>query len=161
MQKEGLTMSNAYSFYEQADALFEQLGDHHKMVLSTSADGQVTSRMMSILILDRAFYFQTDQTMRKFLQLQKNPNAALCFDNVQIEGTCTLVGRPCDNKGFSIRYQQAYPHSYSLYSGLDNERLLRLTPTFIKRWTYIDGKPFEECFDFAAQTYCLKVYRPE
>lgn len=131
------------------------------MVLSTSADGKVTSRMMSILILSRAFYFQTDQTMRKFHQLQKNPNAALCFDNVQIEGICALIGRPCDNKEFSARYRQAYSHSYSLYSGLENERLIRLTPTFIKRWIYIDGIPFEECFDFAAQIYCLKPYRSE
>lgn len=154
-------MNCTYSFTEQADALFEQLGDHHKMVLSTSADGKVTSRMMSVLILSRAFYFQTDQSMRKFYQLQKNPNAALCFDNVQIEGTCTLLGRPLDNQKFLTRYQQAYPHSYSLYSGLENERLLRLAPSFIKRWIYIDGKPFEECFDFTAQTYCLKPYRSE
>ena len=61
-------MSSTYSFHEQAAALFEQLGDHRKMVLSTSADGRVTSRMMSILILSRAFYFQTDQSMRKFRQ---------------------------------------------------------------------------------------------
>lgn len=154
-------MSNTYSFYEKVDALFGQLGYHHKMVLSTSADGKVTSRMMSILILNHAFYFQTDQSMRKFHQLQKNPNAALCFDNVQIEGTCALIGRPCDDKDFSTQYQQAYSHSYSLYSGLENERLLRLTPTFIKRWIYIDGKPFEECFDFSVQTYCLKAYRSE
>lgn len=63
-------MSSTYSFHEQAAALFEQLGDHRKMVLSTSADGRVTSRMMSILILSRAFYFQTDQSMRKFQQLK-------------------------------------------------------------------------------------------
>ncbi len=151
-------MSSTYSFHEQAAALFEQLGDHRKMVLSTSADGRVTSRMMSILILSRAFYFQTDQSMRKFQQLQNNPNAALCFDNVQIEGTCTLLGRPLDHQDFLTRYRQAYSHSYSLYSGLANERLIRLTPDFIKRWIYIDGKPFEECFDFVAQTYCLKPY---
>lgn len=32
------------------------------MVLSTSVDGRVSSRMVSIVLIDGLFYFQTDKT---------------------------------------------------------------------------------------------------
>ena len=72
--------------------VFQQLGESKKMVLSTSVDNHVTSRMMSVIIIDGNFYFQTDRKSRKLEQIAENPKAALCVDNVQVEGECREVG---------------------------------------------------------------------
>ena len=64
-------------FKEKLEKLFMDIGSSRKMVLSTSYQDKVTSRMMSIIVLDGCFYFQTDRTFRKYEQMKKNPNVAL------------------------------------------------------------------------------------
>ena len=149
------------TFDIQKDLLFSQLGDHKKMVLSTSAENKVSSRMVSVIILDTAFYLQTDRTMRKFTQLQTNPYAALCFENTQIEGICSVVGRPCKNSAFIALYRKYFPHAYTLYTGLPNEILVKFSPNYLKRWLYEGEKPYEEIFDFSTRTYLKNAYFPE
>ena len=39
------------------------------MVLSSSENDKVTSRMMSVVCVDGLLYFQTDKTFRKYHQL--------------------------------------------------------------------------------------------
>lgn len=64
------------------------------MVLSTSYQDKVTSRMMSVIIFDGEFYFQTDKNFRKYNQIKNNPNVLLCCDNISVEGICTELGKP-------------------------------------------------------------------
>ena len=45
-------------FKEKLEKLFMDIGSSRKMVLSTSYQDKVTSRMMSIIVLDGCFYFQ-------------------------------------------------------------------------------------------------------
>ena len=52
-------------FSEKMQSLLADFGKGRKMVLSTSAEGLVSSRMMSVVQLDGIFYFQTDMTMKK------------------------------------------------------------------------------------------------
>lgn len=115
------------------NSLFKEIGEYKKMVLSTSFDNHVTSRMMSIIIIDRIFYFQTDKTFRKYEQLQQNPYAALCIDNYQIEGHCKELGNPLENKVFCELYKKYFPSSYERYSKLPKERLFALKPLYIKK----------------------------
>ena len=48
---------------------YKELGESKKMVLSTSLNDVVTSRMMSIVVLNKKIYFQTDRTFRKYKQI--------------------------------------------------------------------------------------------
>lgn len=128
------------------------------MVLSTCADGRVTSRMMSVVQMDGVFYFQTDRTFRKYAQLRANPRAALCIDNIQIEGVCEELGHPKACPGFSEAYRECFPGSYERYSHLDNERVFALRPAFIERWVYRDGKPFVETFDVEHGAWKVEAY---
>jgi len=143
---------------EAYERLLEEFGEGKPMVLSTAKDGRVTARMMSIVQIDGAFYFQTDCTFRKYDQLLSNPCAALCIDNLQIEGICKEAGRPSDCPAFSEAFSACYPGSYDRYSMLENERVFCLTPTFIERWLYIGGKPYVETMDFAGKDYRLIPY---
>ncbi len=142
----------------QCSILFEQLGNNMKMVLSTSFNDKVTSRMMSVVILDKLFYFQTDQNSRKYEQLQRNHNAALCIENVQIEGICKEMGHPLDNQVFSDLYKEYYKASYDKYSALLNERLFEFKPIYIQKWIYLNKEPYVESYDFEKRIYEKSPY---
>ena len=138
--------------------LFSELGNNKNMVLSTSYNDIITSRMMSVIIHNGLFYFQTDRTFRKYHQILNNPNIALCADNISIEGVCTEIGKPRDNKDFINLYKQYYKSSYQIYSSLRNEILFMVEPKYIQRWIYEDSKPYIEIFDFENKVHKKSPY---
>lgn len=146
-------------FEQESKKFFNQLDKYKKMVLSTSLNDKVTSRMMSIIILDNSFYFQTDITFRKYKQIQNNPNVALCIDNIQIEGICEQFGSPFENATFCKLYHQYFPNSYDKYTNIKNERLFVVKPVYIQKWIYKNGEPFIEIFDFKSRNYIKKEYK--
>lgn len=145
-------------FGEAYKRLWTELGVSRKMVLSSSFENIVTSRTMSIIILEERFYFQTDKMSRKYSQLKGNCNAALCIENIQIQGLCRELGHPNDNIEFRDAYKKYFPSAYNRYTSLENERLFQISPTFIERWHYMDGVPFIEKFDIANRKYVLEQY---
>ncbi len=128
-------------FEAKIESFFADFGKSRKMVLSTSENDRVSSRMMSIVRIDGAFYFQTDKNLKKYRQLSANRNAALCIDNIQIEGLCDEVGHPLDNPAFCKVFQECYKGSFDAYSSLKNERLFVVKPRHRQRWIYKDGIP--------------------
>ena len=145
-------------FSQKADKFFSEFGRARKMVLSTSENDRVSSRMMSVVQIGGEFYFQTDRTMKKYAQLKKNDNVALCIDNVQIEGKCTEIGHPLENAAFCGIYKESFKSSYEAYTSLSNERLFVVKPLYIERWIYVEGVPYTETFDMGAQEYRRERY---
>ena len=148
-------------FGEAYKKFWEELGESRTMVLSTSLHDVVTSRMMSLVVLDERFFFQTDRSFRKYEQIKANPHVALCADNIQIEGECREVGLPIGNPDFCRAYEKYFRSSFRRYSRLENERLFVVTPTFIERWCYVDGEPFVEMFEVEKKNYIWKRYDGE
>ncbi len=145
-------------FPKKYSAFLSEFGQGRKMVLSTSESGKVSSRMMSVVCIDGIFYFQTDIMLRKYNQLISNPNAALCIDNIQIEGVCEELGHPLDNPRFCGCFRECFMGSYDAYTSLENERLFALKPDFIQRWLYLNSVPHIEKFDFKTHTYDIIKY---
>lgn len=145
-------------FSEEYKRFWREFGRSKKMVLSTSLDNIVTSRMMSVVAMEGKLFFQTDITFRKYRQLKGNSNVALCIDNIQIEGKCEEIGHPLDNVEFCDTYKAYFPDSYSNYTALKNERLFVVTPTFIEKWLYIEGAPCIESYDIENKKYMLEKY---
>lgn len=137
---------------------FEEFGDHSKMVLSSSLNDIVTSRMMSIVVINHKFYFQTDKMSRKYEQLKKNKNVSLCIDNIQINGLCEEIGKPVDDNEFISVYKKHFHGSYRAYTLLDGERLFMVTPNLIERWLYIESIPYIEMIDIDNVRYSLEKY---
>ena len=152
MEKKGIEFEKEYMRF------WEEFGEGKKMVLSTSLDNIVTSRMMSVVAINGRLYFQTDCTFRKYRQLRANGNVALCIDNIQIEGKSIEIGHPKDNIDFCNSYKANYPSSFARYTSLENERLFVVAPIFIEKWTYIDGIPYIEKFDIQNENYILQRY---
>lgn len=148
-------------FQRQQRSFWEVFGEAKKMVLSTAAGDRVSSRMMSVIQMEGLLYFQTDRAFLKYRQLAENKNAALCMDNIQIEGICRELGHPMENERFAGLYGKHFPGSFERYSGLKNERLFVMSPVFIKRWIYRDGLPFEEVFEAEGERYSLTEYKGE
>ena len=146
------------TFLNKFQALLSDFGKGRKMVLSTSENNIVSSRMMSVVQINGIFYFQTDVTFKKYRQLSNNHNVALCIDNIQIEGICEEMGHPLQNSLFCDCFQECFKCSYDAYTMLKNERLFAVKPTYIERWTYEDGIPYLETFDINVQAYKISPY---
>lgn len=150
-------MKNTYE--EKLNELFERIGDHAESVLATSRSNRVSARMMSVLIKGHIFYVQTDKTFRKYQDIRENPQVALCIGSIQIEGICEDIGHPLDNEEFCSRFKHHYSSSYEAYSHLEEERLLRMKPTFIQRWKYVNGQPIIEQYHIKEREYLEQAYR--
>lgn len=148
-------------FAEKYNELLSGFGKGRTMVLSTSAGGLVSSRMMSIVQQDGIFYFQTDKTMRKYHQITENHNVALCMDNIQIEGVAEEAGKPLDHKIFSKLFSQQHKGSFDAYSSLENERVFEVRPVFVQRWLYIGTVPYIERFYVEEKRYIKEKYNGE
>lgn len=139
-------------------SFLEEFGSGREMVLSTSLDDKVTSRMMSIVQSRGFFYFQTDKTFRKYHQLIHNKQMALCAGNIQIEGICKELGTPRENPDFIELYATRFPGPFKRYSYLENTRVFEIAPFYIERWIYKEGSPFVEIMDVKLQKYALDAY---
>ena len=139
---------------------YQNLGSAPKMVLATSQSNRVTARMMSCIMIDGAFYFQTDKKLLKYDQIVANPMVALCIDNIQIEGTATIQGHPLDehNALFAEAYENYYKGSYNLYTSLSDEVLMKITPSRITLWEYDEKKPYRVFFDIENAKYTKEYY---
>ena len=146
------------SFEFKKVEIFTNFGESKNMVLSSSYQDKVTSRMMSVIIFDGEIYFQTDKNFRKYSQIKNNPNVSLCCDNISVEGVCTEIGKPLDNNEFIKLYKKHYNYSFQQYSSLNNERLFKVTPTYIQMWTYENSKPYIEILDFISKEYSKTFY---
>ena len=144
-----------HTFSEKYKAFLSDFGKARKMVLSTSENDIVSSRMMSVIQMNGTFYFQTDCTFRKYRQLSGNRNVALCIDNIQIEGISEELGHPLDNADFCRQFEECFKGSFDAYTSLKNERLFAVKPVFIERWIYENGIPFIETFDVLKQDYSI------
>ncbi len=133
------------------------LGTHRIMSLAASSKNHVMARSMSIVLQKQRFYFQTDQGFQKFSQMQENPQVALSYDNIQMEGQCRLLGSPTDAEciEFLEAYRCSFPSSFQRYSHLKNEIVCEVLPSKITLWKHdpSTGEPYREFFDFERQHY--------
>ena len=73
--------------YEAAVArMFEMLGTDKIMALASSKNDYVMVRNVSCLFYDEKIYFKTDKNFRKTKQLFANPQVAMCWSGIQVEG---------------------------------------------------------------------------
>ena len=84
------------TFDQAVQILFEKLGDSKIMALASSVDDYVMVRNVSCLFYDQKIWFKTDKNFRKTQQLFANPNVALCWSGVSVEGTAANRGLVVD-----------------------------------------------------------------
>lgn len=133
--------------------LWRKIGSHGIMVLSSCAENRVTSRAISVVVIDGKFYCQTDQRYLKFRQITANPNVSLCVNNFSIEGECRIMCKPFENEFFINAMQEHFPDAVSRWSEFPTECVLEITPKLVSSWIYEDNKPYIERWNFEYSSY--------
>lgn len=138
--------------------LWDKIGSHSVMVLSSCADNRVTSRAMSVVVIQGKFYCQTDERYLKCRQIKANPNVSLCVNNFSIEGECYITGRPFDERNIQFRnaFKKYFLASFTAYSKRPTEIVLEISPKLIYSWNYKFTKPYMEFWDFEKNSYVKK-----
>ena len=146
-------MEQMNEFEKQLSRLWKLMGSHSVMVLSACAYNRVTSRPMSVVMIDGKFYCQTDINYLKCKQLSENPNAALSLKNFSIEGTCRIIGKPSEHELFMQAMKKHFPLAAKRWSSIPTECLLEITPTLVYLWDYELTKPYMEYWNFQSKSY--------
>lgn len=81
-------------FEEKKAGAMSAVCAQNDMVLATSYNDKVTARTVYCVSDGKSVFFMTSKAYTKYKQIEKNPSVALCFDNMQIEGTAKILGHP-------------------------------------------------------------------
>jgi hypothetical protein len=128
-------------------ALLGTRGEYERAVLSTCADGRVTSRKMRFIADGLTLYCYAIRGQRKYEQIVKNPNVAVNIDFIQVEGTATLEGHPLDEKNsdFLEVFMRTQPDAFEEYN--NNFRnteidvaLVKIKPSKVALLGPVDGE---------------------
>ena len=122
-------------------------GEYERAVLSTCADGHVTSRKQRFIADGLTLYCYAIRGQRKYEQIAENPNIAVNIDYIQVEGTASLEGHPLEekNSGFLKVFQETQPDAYEEYNNniRDPEidvALVKIKPSRIALLGPVDGE---------------------
>ena len=155
------SMDKNLTFEQAKELMWAQLGDWKIMALASSVNDYVMVRNVSCLFYDRKIWFKTDKNFRKTQQLYQNPQVALCWSGVQIEGTARNCGLVIDEPGrkFEKLYEKFLWGSYNKYSHEEDEIIIEITPRFVEVWdTSEDNYAFQIFIDFEKQSVEVKQY---
>ena len=148
-------------FNEAVELMFKKLGDYKIMALASSVDDVVMVRNVSCLFYNQKIYFKTDKNFRKTQQLYANPNVAMCWNGVSLEGTAVNKGLVIDEeqRTFETLYKKFLWGSYNAYSHVDSEILIEVTPRSVEIWDTDDENfAFQTLIDFENQQVMIKHY---
>ncbi|HBE79558.1 MAG TPA: pyridoxamine 5'-phosphate oxidase [Firmicutes bacterium] len=151
------------NYFEAEKEVIDSISKNKLMVLATSFENRVTARTMSIINKGITIFFQTDKNFIKYQQIERNPNVALCIENIQIEGIAKIKGHPYENSFFTDTFKIKHKGSYENYSHLTDEIVIEVEPHFITFWKYneTDRKPYRDFINVrerkAYREYYLKT----
>ena len=148
-------------FQEACKIMWDKLGDYKIMALATSTHDHPMIRNVSCIFYHDRIYFKTDKHFPKTKQLLENPQVAMCFHVVQVEGKAENKGLVIDEEGriFEKKYREYLWGSYNAYSHIDTEILIEVTPDFVEIWDDDDkGNAYQILIDFASQSVEVKPY---
>lgn len=148
--------------YEEAvELMVSKLGNYKIMALASSVNDYVMVRNVSCLFYNEKVYFKTDKNFRKTKQLEENPNVALCWSGVQIEGVALNKGLVIEEKDrrFEKLYKEYLWGSYNKYSHEESEILIEVIPKFVEIWdTSEENFAYQIFIDFIKKEVEVKEY---
>ncbi|MDT2598517.1 pyridoxamine 5'-phosphate oxidase family protein [Enterococcus hulanensis] len=148
-------------FQEAVKQFYKKLGQKKIMALATSLNDHVMVRNVSVIIHGEKILFKTDQNFRKTKQLLENPQVAICYWGVQIEGIAVNHGLVVDqaDQTFQKLYQKYWEKSYNAYPHKDNEILIEIVPKLVEIWDQDqDDHGFQLFIDFEQEKAEIEKY---
>ncbi|MFB5405351.1 pyridoxamine 5'-phosphate oxidase family protein [Enterococcus avium] len=148
-------------FQAAVEQFYQKLGRKKIMALATSLNDHVMVRNVSVIIHEGKILFKTDQNFRKTKQLIENPQVAICYWGVQIEGIAVNHGLVADQEDDSFRalYQKYWEKSYNAYPHKDSEILIEVVPKLVEIWDQDeDDRGFQLFIGFEQKTAEIEQY---
>ncbi len=155
------SIDKTLTFEQAVTLMFDKLGNSKIMALASSVNDYVMVRNVSCLFYDQKIWFKTDKNFRKTKQLYENPQVALCYSGIQIEGIARDKGLVVDepDRRFEKLYKEYLWGSYNKYSHEDTEILIEVTPGFVEIWdTSEDNYAYQIFIDFEKESVTVKPY---
>ena len=123
-------------FKQTLQTKMDFLGTVREIVLSTCSNDRVTSRIVDCACYDKTIYFLTWSHHTKCIQIMENPNVALCYKNMQIEGVAEIKGSPLSetNKDYSNKYRAKQPEIYDRFVEYDGMVIVKVDIRSIHSW---------------------------
>lgn len=119
--------------------MLRMLEDAKEVVLSTCSGSNVTSRVVSTACRGTKILFASYRKNTKCIQIKENPNVAVCYGNMQIEGVARFMGTPQDPKNAEL--MALYKEKQAGYYDMVLEcKTMVLIEVEIKRLTWIIPK---------------------
>lgn len=149
------------TFEEAVCFMFTKLGNSKIMALASSSKDYVMVRNVSCVFYHDKIYFKTDKNFRKTKQLFENPQVAMCWNGVQVEGIAKNLGLVIDEEGrtFEALYKKYLWGSYNAYSHVDTEILIEVTPRFVEIWDQDEKEhAFQTFIDFEKKKVEIQYY---
>lgn len=117
-----------FTFEEIVHEKFKKLEDISDMVLSTSLDKRVTSRVVSTACYGSKVIFLSWGHHTKCVQMSANPMVALCHENFQMEGVATIKGDVLDEKNAALArlYQAKQAKYYDIFSKFPGMQIIEI-----------------------------------
>lgn len=116
-------------------AVKARLAAQRTLTLATSWQDDVTARTVYCCSQGLTAYILTSRAYDKYRQLQKNPRAALCFDNVQLKGAARLLGHPAQAENEALlRACPQFCDAFWHWSRYKNAALLAIDVTEAELW---------------------------
>ena len=131
------------------------------MALATSLNDHVMVRNVSVIIHEEKILFKTDKNFRKTQQLIENPQVAICYWGVQIEGIAVNHGLVVEqpNTDFQELYQKYWEKSYNAYPHKNSEILIEIVPKLVEIWDQDEeDKGFQLLIDFEQEKAKIEKY---
>jgi uncharacterized pyridoxamine 5'-phosphate oxidase family protein len=143
------------NFDEKKEELISFLDsrDNKYMALATSHNDRVQARMILVASEGLDIYFFTWKHSRKFKQIEKNPQVALCKDTFQIEGTAKILGSLSDKniRKFTDIMRRKCPNAVKRWEQRPGMVLLRIEPVLAVNGASSNGDSYIDYLDLANQ----------
>lgn len=143
------------------DQFYKKLGRKKIMALATSLNDHVMVRNVSVIVHEGKILFKTDKNFRKTKQLIENPQVAICYWGVQIEGIAVNHGLVVEqpNTDFQELYQKYWEKSYNAYPHKNSEILIEIVPKLVEIWDQDEeDKGFQLLIDFEQEKAKIEKY---
>ncbi|QQO10547.1 pyridoxamine 5'-phosphate oxidase family protein [Breznakiella homolactica] len=132
-------------FKEKYREVMENLEKEPFIVLATLDGDKAAARTVFFFMYNSSIYFITSKPYSKYKQIAKNPNVALCINNIQIQGTAHIQGHPSlkENKLVLDFLLQKPDNAVNRYVKYKSSVLIEVKIDKIQTWTkggreYID-----------------------
>ena len=124
------------NFEQSLQDKIEILETATEAVLSSCSDKRVTSRVVDIACCGKEIYFLTWNHHTKCIQIRENPNVAICYKNLQVEGLAEIKGSPLSekNKIHSDKFRAKQPLTYDQFAKLEGMVIVKVDMTSIHSW---------------------------